>query len=104
MSNHIHLIWQALNEFTPSQVQSSFMKYTSHQMMQGDRDHQLWKREPLGDELFTPDVFHQKLDYIHNNPVRAGLGSYREEYYYSSAKFYQDGIDNFGMVTHYSGN
>ncbi len=24
-------------------------------------------------ELFTPEVFCQKLDYFHNNPVRAGL-------------------------------
>ena len=65
------------------------MKYTSHRMIRwikkdspglltefkvnkGDRDHQIWKREPLGVELFTPEVFSQKLDYIHNNPVRAG--------------------------------
>ena len=33
MSNHIHLIWQALNEFTPSDIQASFMKYTSKQLL-----------------------------------------------------------------------
>lgn len=121
MSNHLHLIWQALNEFTPSDVQASFMKYTSHQMIRlikndnpdmldefkvtkGDRNHQIWKREPLGVELFTPEVFYQKLNYIHNNPVRAGLCNYPEEYYYSSAKFYHDGKDNLGMLTHYLGN
>ena len=120
MSNHIHLIWQALNQFTPSDIQASFMKYTSHQLIRlikkndpdmlsefkvnkGDRDHQIWKREPLGVELFTAEVFYQKLAYIQNNPVRAGLCNYPEEYYYSSAKFYHGGIDDFGMLTHYSG-
>ncbi len=32
MSNHIHLIWQALNDFTPSAIQASFMKYTAQQI------------------------------------------------------------------------
>ena len=31
MSNHIHLIWQPLVGFTPSDIQASFMKYTAQQ-------------------------------------------------------------------------
>lgn len=31
MSNHIHLI-QAMNDFTPSAIQGSFMKYTAQQI------------------------------------------------------------------------
>ena len=31
MSNHIHLIWQPLFGFTPSAIQSSFMKFTAGQ-------------------------------------------------------------------------
>jgi hypothetical protein len=27
-----------------------------------------------------------------------------EDYYYSSARFYEDGTNNFGMLKHYSGN
>lgn len=121
MSNHIHLIWQPLIAFTPSDVQAGFMKYTSQQMVRllkkhkpgmlaefkvnkGDRNYQLWKREPLGTELFTPEVLYQKLAYIHNNPVKAGICSYAEEYYYSSAKFYYDGTDHFNMLSHYLGN
>ncbi len=121
MHNHIHLMWQALNDFTPSAIQASFMKYTGQQikrliiknnpnMLAGfkvnkyDRDYQIWKREPLSIELITESMFIQKLKYIHYNPVTAGLCSVPEEYYYSSAKFYFDGTDNFGMLTHYSGN
>ena len=121
MNNHIHLIWQAMNDFTPSAIQASFMKYTAQQIKRSlvkdkpdmlanfkvnkyDREYQIWKREPLGVELITESMFIQKLEYIHYNPVSAGLCSVPEEYYYSSAKFYFDGTDNFKMLTHFSGN
>ena len=32
MNNHIHLIWQALPDKTPEQIQHSFMKYTAQQI------------------------------------------------------------------------
>lgn len=118
MSNHIHLIWQPLAGNTPITVQSSFMKYTGQQIMRylqktndellnsllvkkGDRNYQVWKRDPLSIELRTAVVFNQKLEYIHNNPLRAGLCLQAEDYYYSSAKFYTGGEDMFKMVTHY---
>jgi hypothetical protein len=44
--------------------------------------------------------FCKKLEYIHWNPVKAGLCRLPEEYYYSSAGFYHTGIDNFGILTH----
>ena len=69
-----------------------------------DREYQIWKRESLSIELFMEAVFIQKMEYIHYNPVRAGLCKYPEEYYYSSAKFYNSGVDEFKMLTHYSGN
>ena len=121
MSNHIHLIWQPLFGFTTSDIQASFMKYTAQQLRRMltknnqetltefkvnkyDRTYQIWKREALSIELITPAVFNQKLEYIHYNPVRAGLCSNPEEYKYSSAKFYYDGKDSFEILTHYSGN
>ena len=121
MSNHIHLIWQPMYGQTPSSIQSSFMKHTSkqlkaslmkndektlekHRVDKYDRLYQIWKREPLSIELRTPAVFEQKLSYIHNNPVVAGLCIFAEEYHYSSARFYHDGVDAFKMLTHSSGN
>jgi REP element-mobilizing transposase RayT len=61
MSNHIHLIWQGLKEFTPSGIQSSFTKYTAsrfrkkliaespeelelYRVQKYDREYQFWKR------------------------------------------------------------
>ena len=121
MSNHIHLIWQPTFHFTLTDIQASFMKYTAQQLKRSlgesnaaqleefkvnkyDRAYQIWKREPLSVELRTHDVFIQKLNYIHYNPVRAGLCINPEDYYYSSARFYYDGNDAFKMITHFSGN
>ena len=38
-----------------------------------DREYQIWKRKPLSIELISGDLFKQKLEYIHYNPVKAGL-------------------------------
>lgn len=32
MSNHLHLIWQAINGFAPQQNQQSFLKFTAQQI------------------------------------------------------------------------
>ena len=46
----------------------------------------------------------QKLNYVHEDPMAAGLVNFAEEYKYTSAKFYLEGIDEFDMITHYSSN
>ncbi len=69
-----------------------------------DREYQIWKREPLSVELISVDLFKQKLEYLHYNPVKAGLCENPEDYYYSSARFYHDGLDSFKMLTHFTGN
>ena len=70
-----------------------------------DRDYQFWERNPLSIDLWSRQVFLQKLNYMHNNPVQPhwSLCRYPEEYKYSSAKFYEKGIDEFGFITHYLG-
>ena len=121
MSNHIHLIWQPTFAFTLSDIQASLLKHTAKQLKRSlaekdaatletykvnkyDRSYQFWKRESLSIELRTHAVFMQKLEYIHYNPLKAGLCINPEDYYYSSAKFYHNGIDDFGMLTHYLGD
>ena len=54
-------------------------------------------------DIWTEEVFIQKLNYIHNNPVGHpwNLVQHPEDYKYSSAKFYETGIDEFELVTHY---
>ena len=56
-----------------------------------DREYQFWERNALSVELKTMEMFKQKLEYIHYNPVMAGLCNLPEEYKYSTARFYEKG-------------
>jgi REP element-mobilizing transposase RayT len=120
MSDHLHLIWQPLGDHTAKQNQHNFLKYTAQQIKfhllehgrgeleiyrvkATDREFQFWERNSLSIELYSTKVFMQKLNYIHQNPVLAGLCLYPEEYHYSSAKFYETGIDDWGILSHYRG-
>jgi hypothetical protein len=68
-----------------------------------DRQYQFWERNSLSIDLWTPKVFEQKLDYIYNNLIKDKwqLARYPEDYKYSPAKFYETGMDEFGLLTHY---
>ncbi len=120
MTNHLHLIWQMGPGYLRSHVQRDFLKFTAQQMRfllanedpiflksfevnLSDRKYQFWKRKPLSIELYSPRVFEQKLDYIHNNPVKAGLCDLPENYRYSSASFYFDQSEEFPFLTHHAG-
>jgi putative transposase len=46
---------------------------------------QLWQQDNHPLELTTPEITHQKLDYLHYNPVMAGIVEKPEDYLYSSA-------------------
>ena len=39
----------------------------------GDRNFKYGKENPWEQNFFTPEIFYQKLDYNHNNSVKAGL-------------------------------
>jgi REP element-mobilizing transposase RayT len=122
MPNHIHLIWQIQDGFKQDNIQMRFLKFTAQQMKfrlidtqdirlsqfrvnAKDREYQFWKRNSLSIDLWSPAVFVQKLDYIHHNPLQDKwkLAEYPENYKYSSALFYETGIDEFELLTHYSG-
>ena len=118
MSNHLHIIWQSKGNNSIQKIQNSFIKHTSKEFKKQlgkddnlkayevnaiDRKYNFWQRDSLNIELFTAAVFNQKLNYIHYNPVKAGLYNLPEEYYFSSALFYEKGIDNFGFIEHYLG-
>jgi hypothetical protein len=49
-----------------------------------DRKYQVWERNSLSIALWSGKVFAQKLEYIHNNPVKAGLCACAEDYKYSA--------------------
>lgn len=58
------------------------------------------RETPLSVEIWSEKILFQKLKYMHENPVRASLCKYSDEYKYSSALFYKYGKDNWGFLTH----
>ena len=120
MQNHFHLLWQIMGEHELDEVQRDFLKYTGQQILKifrneassilkdllveaKDRKYQVWERNSLSIPLWTPKVLIQKLEYIHNNPIRAGLCRYPEEYKYSSARFYLCNEKDWDFLQHYDG-
>jgi len=120
MPNHLHLVWQMVEANGKEMPHASFNKFTSHQIFQdlkahhldilpffkvsdAERNFRLWQRDPLAILMDTKDKLEQKIDYIHLNPLqeRWQLCEKPEDYEWSSATFYETGIDNYGFLTDY---
>ena len=120
MPNHIHLIWTMLKLNGKETPLASFTKFTAHEFRKylmtkspqlltqyrsgkEDRTYQFWKRDPLAIPLTKESTLIQKLDYIHDNPIKEkwNLCSNAEDYEWSSANFYQTGVDKYGILTHF---
>ncbi len=120
MNNHIHIIWQCLPNNKPKEIQLSFMKFTAQMIIKDlrnnhqevlahfrvdniDRKYQIWERNPLSVELRSREVLEQKLNYIHQNPVKANLCIIPEDYIFSSAAYYFSMDKNkWNFITHYN--
>jgi len=118
IKNHIHILWSIRAPNTQEDVQHDFLSYTAHAIIKdlkindsvfleefkvntSDRKYQIWERNPLTIDLWDEAALIPKLNYIHNNPVKAGLCGVPKEYKYSSATFHETGIDDFGFLSHY---
>lgn len=116
MPNHIHLIWQQNKMNGKETPQGSFLKYTAHEFLKplkvnnqsylyevnaANKKHEIWQRDSLSVEIYSRQVAIQKLQYIHFNPVSKKwmLAKDDIDYYWSSASFYETGIDNFGFLS-----
>lgn len=117
MSNHVHLVARASDpEITLSDIIRDFKKHTHHTMMPviqgstesrrlwmlhqfkyyGDRNsrnenYQIWTNSNHPEECYSDGFTQVKINYIHDNPVRAGYVIRQEDYVYSSAVNYVGG-------------
>jgi len=102
MSNHCHLILNT-EGFKLSDVIRDFKKYTAKKIYQAIENNEsesrkrwllwllkkedhiwFWEEGYHGEEIRTKEFFDTKVDYIHYNPVRAGIVEKEEEYLLSS--------------------
>jgi putative transposase len=113
MSNHIHFIGRAKEDFELSSILRDFKRHTSKtilNLIQESREsrkdwmlkvfkeagasnskntnYQLWRNDNHPIELNTTAVIDQKMNYIHQNPVEEGYVENAQDYLYSSARDY----------------
>jgi putative transposase len=103
MPDHVHaVIW-----FSETGTLSSFVRVwkqrSSFQIKRIMKEHlkSYFSKIPVSDPIWQPgyhdfniyseEKLREKVDYMHNNPVRAGLVESPEHWKYSSARFHLDG-------------
>ncbi len=120
MPNHLHFIWEMLTVNGKEMPHASFQKYTAHKIQtdleefhpqvlavfrvnETDREYRFWQRDPLAVKLESRTMLEQKLEYIHTNPLqeRWQLAFSPEDYFFSSASFYESGKSDFEFLSHY---
>ena len=116
MNNHRHLLWDIIHPNKREDIQRDFLRFTSHMIVKDlkknnpellnvfyvgakDREYQVGERNPLSVPVWSEEVLKQKLNYIHNNPVKTGLCHYAEDYKYSSAAIYHGLASEWDFVT-----
>ncbi|MGH1383552.1 REP-associated tyrosine transposase [Kordia sp.] len=116
MTNHVHLIFRSLGNREPQLVLGDLKRFTSKTIVKAIQNnpkesrreflvdkfkeaasrssnvnqYQFWRHDNKPIELWSNKVIQEKISYIHNNPVKAGLVYKSEDYVYSSAIDYTD--------------
>ena len=114
MSNHIHMIASAKEGYQLSSILRDFKKYTAIQLLDAIKTndgesrkdwmmvifrkagksnsrnsyHQFWRQDNKPIEMANNQMMDQRLNYLHNNPVTAGIIEDETSYIYSSARDY----------------
>jgi hypothetical protein len=82
-------IIDAINNFQESRREwmlNRFKFNASHHKV--NKYYQVWTHENHAVYLCSNESIKEKIEYIHNNPVRAGIVEKPEDYLYSSARNY----------------
>ena len=109
LENHAHLVLQAQGL---ARELAAFKSYTARQLIdylkarqvqrilsqlvwfkkqhKRDREHQLWEEGSHPQLIQSEDMLLQKLEYVHQNPVKRGYVDRPEHWRYSSARNYLD--------------
>ena len=117
MTNHMHLVFRSIDDQHPSLILGDFKRFTSKAIVAAIQEnpkesrkelllnqfqlaaskssnvigHQFWRHDNKPIELWSNKVIQEKVNYVHQNPVEAGLVYKPWEYIYSSAIDYAGG-------------
>jgi putative transposase len=94
MPNHVHILSCKQPDWLDKNIQQHFTKYTAQQLKfsllktgldmgsykstQNDREYQFLERRPYKATMYNRTVLEEKLDYIHQNPVKAICAAFRK--------------------------
>ena len=112
MPDHIHLIIWPFGKATVSDIMRDFKKFTSIRIIRqaevecrtdwlvafqqagedtNRSDNKVWQDSYWDENVYTERFLRQKLNYVHRNPLRAGLVEHLANYPYSSYRNYELG-------------
>ncbi len=131
MTNHVHLVFRSVKGQPPSLLLGDFKRFTSKTVVKAIqenpresrkaflldqfkraatnssnvKEYQFWRHDNKPIELWSNKVIWEKISYVHNNPVEAGLVYRAQDYVYSSASDYADekGLLDDLVVFRYNG-
>ncbi|HLP05348.1 MAG TPA: transposase [Paludibacter sp.] len=112
MSNHIHLLARSSKACLSDTIRE-FKSFTAKKMLEAineepesrrewmlnlfefsakqhkrNEKYQVWTHENHAEIIYSNKFIDQKINYIHENPVRSGIVEYADDYLYSSARAY----------------
>ena len=115
MSNHLHMIVRSGGRYELWEILRDIKKYTSRKIInQIIEDHEsrrdwmlhyfkysgkylnrvrkykFWQDGNHAEIIYSPKFFYNKLNYIHQNPVKQMIVAREEDYLFSSARNYAD--------------
>ena len=86
MPNHIHFLIMPINNFSLSVIMQRFKSYTAHESNRLlGRIGKFWQEDYFDRYIRNFEHFQKTMDYIENNPVRAGLCEKRSDWKFGSA-------------------
>jgi REP element-mobilizing transposase RayT len=94
MPNHVHALFQPMNGWTVAKIVASWKKFTARRICPGNAnlpiggsrsDSPVWHREYWDRYIRNQRHFNQAIEYIHQNPVKAGLVATAESWRWCSA-------------------
>jgi REP element-mobilizing transposase RayT len=100
---HLSDVLRDFKRFTSRSISKEALQRGDHQSLnvfaaarQSNRaqdvsQYQVWQEGSHPEAVYTPEFAQQKIDYIHANPVRAGLAAMPDDWPCSSARAYLHG-------------
>ena len=111
MTNHLHLVFRSVGKQKPGLLLGDFKRFTSNAIVKAIKEnpdeskrqewlnqfqkaankssnvnhYQFWQHDNHPIEIYSYKFVAQKINYVHNNPVKAGYVSRPADYKYSSA-------------------